>query len=676
MSYCLIKPLADKFRQALKEGKINPEKLADMASEDRRTFFEGIVGKDNAVKVNVLFETEYLLKDKQAGMIKWAKQITGIKPEIRNSLIERIQKMDERILNPADEKAFLQDLANKRMGTEITLEEAKQITALSNNLAKAKQNISSNRIEVGSARVALENYLNDIKRENNKVKLSDLRTNPAGTGVRISSDIAGYAKSLKATLDVSALGRQGFKAIFTHPKQWATGAAKTFLDVWKTLKTKTSDEGVMNAIKADIYSRDNALDGTYKRMKLDIGTGEEAYPSSLPEKIPLFGRVFKASEIAYNGFLMRLRADIADRYIKVALDQGVDLKDPFQAESIGRLVNSLTGRGSLGRAENAGKTINTLFFAPKNVKASFDFLTAHTFEKTSGFARKQAAINLVKVAAGVATIFSIVKALHPDSVETDPRSADFGKIKVRDTRFDVSGGMASMITLAVRLLTASSKSSISGKISPLGMGYGQTSPFDVLVNYIENKLSPSASFVKNIVNRTDREGKPLTIQGELKNLFVPLPITNAMELAGNSKAANLELAMIADALGLATNTYSEQSTIAEIFGNEKALVKTLHDLSNEVGKPISFTNWDTTNRADIQALRVKLGDVAFAGAKDRYIYQVQTRLADLMKDPRYAGHSSEEKIKLINQIDEASIKKVFSQENFSFKKPAIKKVKL
>lgn len=554
-TYCLIKPLADKFKQALREGKINPEKLSELSSAERRKFFEEIIGVENAEKVNTLFESKLLLKDKQRGMIAWAKQVAGVKPEIRRDLISRIEKLDERILNPENERAFLEDLAAQRLGTEVTFEEAKAITDLSKKLQETKANVENDPMAYGVAKVEMENFLNDIKRENQKFTLAEFKDNPLKGAYRALSGTAGFAKSLKATLDLSAIGRQGFKTIFTHPRQWAANAGRTFLNAFNTLRRKTSDDGVMNAIKAEIYSRENARNGTYERMKLDIGKGEEAYPTSLPEKIPGLGRIFKASDVAYQGFLTRLRADIADQYIKIAEKQGIDLKDKHQAESIGRLVNSLTGRGNLGAFEKVGKEVNVMFFSPKNVKSQFDFLTAHAFEDTSSFARKQAAVNLLKTAGGVAAIFSIAKALWPDAVEEDPRSADFGKIKIGDTRFDLSGGMSSMVTLAARIATMSSKSATTGDVSPLGFGFNQKSPVEVAMDFAGNKVSPAAGLIRDLVNRADREGKPLSPVKVATDFLAPLPITNAQELMSNPNSAPLILALLSDALGLATNTY-------------------------------------------------------------------------------------------------------------------------
>jgi hypothetical protein len=86
--------------------------------------------------------------------------------------------------------------------------------------------------------------------------------------------------------------------------------------------------------------------------------------------------------------------------------------------------------------------------------------------------------------------------------------------------------------------------------------FGAKTGTDVVYNFFENKLSPAASLVKDLLKGHDFEGKPLTPQGELSNLLTPLPITNVHELATNPNAANVVLATIADALGISVNTYS------------------------------------------------------------------------------------------------------------------------
>lgn len=566
--FCLPKEFAGKFLSALKDGTIQPEKLINMSSEERRSFLADVVGKDDAREVNALLESKLLLQDQKRGMVSWAKKVSGITEPVRRDMIARIEKMD-RILDAADQHSFLEDLAAKKLGTDITFEEAKTVASLSNKITQAKAAIkpgdpvgSPARLDFGAKYVALQNYMHELKLSNAKPTLKETletaKTSPRRAVIDSLSKLGGVAKGLKASFDNSFGGRQGFKAIFTNPTEWARNFVQSFGYIAKQLGRSANDNTVMDAIKADIFSRPNALDGTYRNMKLDVGLDtEEAYPSALPEKIPGIGRLYKASEVAYNGMAIRLRADIADQVLKVADNNGVDLTDKLQIESLGKLVNSLTGRGHLGSLEKVGKTVNTLFFSPKSLKASFDFLTLHATDEMSAYSRMQAAKNLLKVSAGIAVIMGIAKALDPKSVETDPRSADFGKIRVGDTRFDISGGMLSIATLASRLATMSTKSSTTGKVSPLNSGkFGAQNGWDVLSTFATNKASPLAGTVLDLLKGQDHNGNKPTVVGEASNLLMPLPITNVQELMSNPNSANVLVAEMADAIGFVTNTYS------------------------------------------------------------------------------------------------------------------------
>src|SRR3990167_8711640 len=96
--WCLTKENVDRFKIALKDGTINPFKMASLASEDRHAFLSKFVGEENALQVNSLFESKLLLKNQKAGFISWAKKVSGITPQVKRDLISRIERMDN-VLN-------------------------------------------------------------------------------------------------------------------------------------------------------------------------------------------------------------------------------------------------------------------------------------------------------------------------------------------------------------------------------------------------------------------------------------------------------------------------------------------------------------------------------------------------------------------------------------------------
>jgi hypothetical protein len=557
MAFCLIPKEADKFIEKLKDGSINPEKLVDMTSAERRAFFDEFMGEENAKEVNALFESKLLLKNQQQGMINWAKKVTGITREVRRDLITRIERL-EKVLDPKEKEAFLQDLANKRLGVDVTYDEAKSIAELSQEISKYKEKwdektqswpSQDDRLKYGAAKVALKDYVKEIKLESAKETIKEKILHP----FRSVSQLAGISKSMVSTLDNSFLGRQGIKMFYTHPTVWAKGAGESFRSIWRSLK----GEDATAAVEADILSRPNAMNGKYEKARLSIGNLEETFPELLPAKIPGLGRLFKASESAFTTAAYRMRADAFDLITKIADETGVNTADKFELESIGKLVNSMTGRGNLGGLESAGPTVNKVFFSPKFFKSNIDTLTLHAFEKggMSSFARKQAAVNLVKIISGIGAILMLFKTLDPDSVDLDPRSSDFGKIRVGNTRFDITGGMSSLVVLAARLITQETKSSTTGKVTKLGEKYGSPTGSTLLGGLLENKLAPTAQVFLNWANRKDRDGNPITPFGVLKTLYAPLPVTNLIQSLSQPSAANILLILIADGLGFSANTY-------------------------------------------------------------------------------------------------------------------------
>lgn len=665
--FCLIPSLAEKFLGKLKSGEIKPDKLMEMTSEERRSFFSEFLGEENGKKVNAAFESKLLLKNQQEGIINWAKQVTGLKPEVQRDILSKVNRMTE-ILQPKEMDNFLEDLASQRLGIGVTAEEGSQIVDLSKKVAETKkewdpqtQKWSSDeaRLAYGAAKVEFGSYVGELKlAQSDRGVIGKLKK---GDALGAVSEIAGTAKSLKASFDNSAIFRQGWKTIWTHPAIWAKNAALSFKDIAQSLKGKD----VHAAVMADLESRPNAMNGLYKREKLALGNVEEAFPSQLPEKIPGIGRFYKASENAYQSFIYRMRADVFDKYIDIAQ------KSDAETTGIGRLVNSLTGRGHLGKFEPAAMGFNNIFFSPRFTKAQFDVLTGHLFEKGenfSKFARQQAAVNLLKVIAGSAAILAIAKAINKDSVEWDPRSSDFGKIRVGDTRFDVAGGSASLITLASRLGTLSTKSQ-PGDIKPLNAGtFGSQTGWDVLENFMEGKLSPVAGVFRDILKGQDFQGNKPTVQGELVNLFMPLPFTNAQELMTDPKAAPPLIAIIADALGIGTNTYNSAPKVPTLDQNnaeQRVVIDEIQRLGSESFKP-SIANFDTPNGrlADLQKM---LAPDKYAEAKQYFIDNFTKDVSTLINSDKYKGKPLDTKQKMLNSKNNEWLEKTLHQ--YGYKKP-------
>jgi hypothetical protein len=549
---CIPKYLAEAFLDKLKAGEITPQKMIDLKSEGRHKFFAEFMGEENAKNVNALFESKLLLKNQIKGIVNWAKKESGMKPEIKRDIISRAEKMTE-ILNPKNEDAFLADLASQRLGVNVSMKEAIDISRLAKAVSDAKAKVpegspygSPERMEHGYAMVEFGKYVDKLKHEAADAGILDTIKNP----LKMASEAAGITKAMNASLDNSAIFRQGWKAMMTNPVLWAKNAIESFGTIVKTFGGKD----VMANSKARIMSGeyyDKAV-----KAKLAVATIEEDFPVSLPEKIPLFGKVYSASQNAFTVFIHNLRMDIFNKYIKSFEQAGIDTSNKETLTSIGKLVNSLTGRGEMGVFEPASGVINNVFFSARALKGQIDVYTSHLADPKMTFEVKKIAMsNLVKIMGIQASILVLAEQLQPGSTDKDPRSSDFGKIKVGNTRFDVSGGASSLLTLVARIATVSSKSSTTGKIRKID-------PVEAIAQFFENKLSPAATSSLALNRGEDRDGRPVNVNSAegflnlLNNMFTPIGIKNLVESKDVYDRANLVAIAIADFLGIGTNSYS------------------------------------------------------------------------------------------------------------------------
>ena len=91
------------------------------------------------------------------------------------------------------------------------------------------------------------------------------------------------------------------------------------------------------------------------------------------------------------------------------------------------------------------------------------------------------------------------------SVELDPRSTDFGKIKLGNTRVDITGGMAVYYRTLAQVASGQKKSPITGRTEKLNQGFGKTTRKDVAEQFFANKLAPFPSKFYQWASLTEKE---------------------------------------------------------------------------------------------------------------------------------------------------------------------------
>ena len=658
--FCLTPDAVVKMKKAIRDGTLSPEKLNKMTSQQRRDFLAQIIGKESAREVNLLFEEKLLLKNQERAMYDWARGVMGLSKEqkaatlqkIRDTYAEKKRRLEDPKVNEVFLNEIVSDVYSKKFKTEVSLEEAQTITELTQDLKRAKEkigdNLTSESIDDGVARVALNNYIGGLKAEAQK----ELFVNPlkvrglseAASAIKIDAKmsanfIAENSRAIVASVDNSLWGRQGLKVLFTHPTAWAPNFAKSWVDIARVLRGgNKAGDAVIDGVKAEIYSRENSRNGRYELgQKLDIGTGEEEFPTSAPSRIPVVGRFFRAAEVAYEAGAMRMRADLADLTYKLAEQSGVDMENKIEVGAINDMVNYMTGRGSLGRLESAGKVANKVFFSAKFAKSNIDVLVKGLTAKTP-FARKQASINLLKIVSSIGILLAIASTLDKDSVEWDPRSANFGKMRYGNVRFDMTGGMSSFLILAARIATQSTKSSVTGLMTEFGKGYGSPQGMDVLWNFTENKFSPMFSVIKELVNQETFEGERPTVINQLENLTVPIIIEEGMGAAQKESLANTLLVLIAEGMGISANVYSYND------------------------------NWKVNPGEELTQFKERIGEERFKVANDSYNELVNKKITELKGSSKWEKLDNEDKRNLLTSEKRKIKDRIFRKYGFKYRK--------
>lgn len=667
MAFCLPQTVAQDFIRKVKEKKINPFELMKKTSSERRAFFEEFMSPENAKQTNALFESKVVLKNQVEGMKNWIKQTAGIKPELQRDMLAKVGNITN-VLKPKNLEMFLEDFAEQRLGVGITADEAGKIADLSRIVAekRAAMEAGGDRMEYGRALVSFNNYVSALKLQAQQKPLGEKALEYLKNPLKAINDAGSQAKGIKASLDNSAIFRQGWRPMMTNPLIWGKNAAESFSNLGNTI---LKGEAVMNEVKADLVSRPNAK--LYKKEGLAIGNLEEAFPSTAPEKIPVLGRLYKASETAYTAFLYKTRADIFDKYVEIAKKMGADTK------GIGRVINSLTGRGELGRFEPAADAANNIFFSPRFEKSKIDMFTMHIPDKKVGkFARKQAIANTIKIIGGTAAVLAIANWISPGSVEWDPRSKNFGKIKIGNTTYDVTGGISGLATLVASIAMQSTKDITTGEIKPLNSGkYGDKTSWDILIDYGEGKLSPPAALVRDVLTGIDYEGNKVTPQSALVNLYAPLPITDAIkQFENNENDANALLNILLNGVGLTANTRIPKAKGFDLKNpDDKAVNAEFNRLAKYDLKPegLNIDNPDGRLAELQEQIGVEKYEEAKKYLKDVYFHGPDGKggAVELIETQNYKDKSEDVKQKMLNAQKDRAVNLTLGKYKFKPTKP-------
>lgn len=345
-------------------------------------------------------------------------------------------------------------------------------------------------------------------------------------------------KAIAASSDLSAPLRQGIFLI----------GRKAWWNSWGPM-IRSLREGNYNEFNEALISHPKYAQATKNGLMLGdashIGTAEEQFASRLAESIPGLGKyLIKPSERAYTTFLNNLRMSLYNDLT----DKAAKLDAPVNNRMIASYINAATGRGTMGLTvgsksrtlEKAAPFLNTMFFSPRFIASRIQLLNPISYAKMDPFTRKEALRDLATLTSIAGTALGLAKWNGAD-VTLDPTSPDFGKIKDGNVRVDMLGGFGQYI----RFFAQTAK------------GLATEEPGPDPKRFIESKLSPTATMIKEMISGKDYFGRETTIPQSVLNNVAPMIARDTYELW--KEDPNLVPLAGLSVFGLPTQSYGERT---------------------------------------------------------------------------------------------------------------------
>lgn len=326
-------------------------------------------------------------------------------------------------------------------------------------------------------------------------------------------DVIGVPKSLVASLDFSSVLRQGGMLSARNPRM-AVSATKEMLR--QTFSEAKYEKWMDELMVSDIYA-DAKKAGLYiASPNAKLLAKEESFVSNISEQIPIYGKLVRASNRAYSSYLNTMRIAVFEDFKNQIDKSGLSEKDAQLAlKDMAVFINNATGRGSIFDYEPNSPELNILFFSPRFVlsRANIVMNTATGYAAYHPRVRKEALLTVASYVSAVTTLILLSMAAGADG-EDDPRSSDFGKIKIGNLRLDPFAGLSQMVVFLSRMLSGQTKSIKTGEIKSLGEGgFFSRNRLDVVGSFIRSKMSPAASAVVDFADAPSDKKKTYGVPG-------------------------------------------------------------------------------------------------------------------------------------------------------------------
>ncbi len=536
-----LKTSGEKISQIIyKSWSQQKQSVEDIASALTKEGFDptsaGALAQEVTTRLNrILVETKHSVLESMSKAVKESSQPT---------YLQKLSKLSN--LGALDQQDYL-DLARAKLGLpHLDPETAKGLSELAQKIQTLPE---------GHEKYVAIRQIHDLINQTAPLTKWD-----------IIKGIPGIMRSIVASGDISFGGRQGLAYLASHPIRFAREWPKQFTYFKEAFKG--NDSKAFDAMMADI--RNHPDYPLLQRVEKELGitepkghlaaTREEQFiGSDLANKIPGIRRLINGSNYAYTGLGNGLRSGEFYAQLAAARYAGREIDDGL-IQGLAKVISNSTGRGNLGRFERIAGELSTGLFAPRLIASRVNMIDPRYYINLPPQARQEAVRQLLGLSAFGVGVLEMAN-LAGLNVGTNPKSADFGKIRVGDTRIDILGGFSQYIRFGAQFITGEKINSTTGAQTEAGKGFAG-SRFDILTNFFENKTAPAPSLVIALAKGEDISGNsiynPKGIGQQVMQRFVPLLYQDMADLFTHPDSANKVLAGVLGASGAGIQTYGIQ----------------------------------------------------------------------------------------------------------------------
>ncbi len=329
-------------------------------------------------------------------------------------------------------------------------------------------------------------------------------------------------KAVRSSFDISWPARQGIMISGRHPLIWSKSIAtnvRAYADPdWMIRQGKKllDDPTPYGVRMPDASIQDLRFGDILEGMDVVAKEVEPYYRAQLAEKLWLIGGQVRRSRVAFTGAGNEARASMTRHWLDVWTKAGVDIT-PERLEKLGGLLNALTGRSTAIPKGWLFDVLQATWWSPQYrlsgpqvlgtlakhgpgslVKAATG---GRLIPSADPYIAGIAAQNLVAFVGGGIGILSMLKASGLADVELDPRSSDFGKIKLGPTRFNFWGTSQLLVRTIAQSITTTR---IDPELGPQTIDPGQ--PW---ARYWQSGASPEFSMITDYMTGETYLGRSL-----------------------------------------------------------------------------------------------------------------------------------------------------------------------